>query len=369
MRLKKQIAFMLCAGMTFLLAACGSEPQEESGSTVKVIRDTIAHEDMFDYTEIGDIYVTERTPGIIGPLTQDLQFTGAGKFERYLVELGDEVKKGDVLASADDSGLDDQIEALNEQIAKLTENYNNTMTGYDDEVAILDIKDARNATIPWGYIDKTNNKYSRWRIDLNRRQTTEMYEYNLGKLKEQLKELEGKRTGNEIIAPFDGVILARAELYSGDSVTEDGYYMTIADTTKVCAYSEYTAYANSKSTEKTYILYNGKQYDVTYIPIDPKTYSALVAQQATMYMQFTFNEPDDSLRFGDRFTLVAQKSSATDVITLNKCAIRQDTVGKYVYVQENGSRVKKYIVTGLTDGVRVEVKEGLVEGEKVYVDD
>lgn len=48
-------------------------------------------------------------------------------------------------------------------------------------------------------------------------------------------------------------------------------------------------------------------------------------------------------------------------------SIDTDTAGKYVYVDTAEGKSKRYVTTGLTDGAYTEIKEGLEEGEKVYV--
>ena len=50
-------------------------------------------------------------------------------------------------------------------------------------------------------------------------------------------------------------------------------------------------------------------------------------------------------------------------------AVMNDSGGKYVYVDEDGSRVRRTVRAGVsTDGL-VQIIEGLEEGEAVYVKD
>ena len=54
-----------------------------------------------------------------------------------------------------------------------------------------------------------------------------------------------------------------------------------------------------------------------------------------------------------------------DVLTLPESAIQYDGDQTYVFVLTEGEYVRRDVVTGLSDGVNIEIKEGLKEGETV----
>jgi HlyD family secretion protein len=54
-----------------------------------------------------------------------------------------------------------------------------------------------------------------------------------------------------------------------------------------------------------------------------------------------------------------------DVITLAESAIQWEGDSTYVYVKEGEEWARRVVTTGLSDGVTIEVKDGLTVGEKV----
>ena len=54
-----------------------------------------------------------------------------------------------------------------------------------------------------------------------------------------------------------------------------------------------------------------------------------------------------------------------DVVTIPESAIQYEGEQTYVFVPEGADYVRKDVVTGLSDGVKIEIKEGLSAGDKV----
>ena len=56
---------------------------------------------------------------------------------------------------------------------------------------------------------------------------------------------------------------------------------------------------------------------------------------------------------------------AKDVLTLPESAIQYEGDQTYVFVHNGTEYVRRDVVTGLSDGVNIQIKEGLQEGEIV----
>ena len=67
--------------------------------------------------------------------------------------------------------------------------------------------------------------------------------------------------------------------------------------------------------------------------------------------------------YGANAEIVLQQ--AKDVLTLPESAIQYEGDQTYVYVLEGGEYVRRDVKTGLSDGVNIEIKEGLQEGDIV----
>jgi HlyD family secretion protein len=56
---------------------------------------------------------------------------------------------------------------------------------------------------------------------------------------------------------------------------------------------------------------------------------------------------------------------ADNVVTLPESAIQFDGEDTYVMVKQAEDYVRRDVVTGISDGIDIEVKEGVADGEKV----
>ena len=101
---------------------------------------------------------------------------------------------------------------------------------------------------------------------------------------------------------------------------------------------------------------NGERYDVTNI----------TAENEKVYSYFEITDPDGKIACGDGATLVIIEENAENVLSVSSEHIKTDTSGEYVYIKtENGSE-KRYIKSGVTDGVFTEIVYGVTEGEQIF---
>ena len=104
MRILKKLSLMLLAlcVATALLVGCGSEPQSEAATEDEII--TVQRGDLvIDVVSSGNLALSHK---------EDLAFEVAGTVEDVLVEEGDVVEEGQVLATLDISEWEDDLEAL-----------------------------------------------------------------------------------------------------------------------------------------------------------------------------------------------------------------------------------------------------------------
>ena len=76
----------------------------------------------------GEVIKRDLYNGVVTPYVEELYFNSEGTFLEYTVAIGETVKKGQVLARTDTSKIEKQVAELEEQIAKLTDNYTYQMT-------------------------------------------------------------------------------------------------------------------------------------------------------------------------------------------------------------------------------------------------
>lgn len=109
-------------------------------------------------------------------------------------------------------------------------------------------------------------------------------------------------------------------------------------------------------------VYTGTvSYIADYAAVKPNG----AAAKPVIEVKIAIDNPDDRLKAGYTATARLATSDAETVTVVPYEAVDQDENGEFVYVLENNTAVRRYIVTGqeLADGV--EVRSGLLDGDFV----
>jgi len=70
---------------------------------------------------------------------------------------------------------------------------------------------------------------------------------------------------------------------------------------------------------------------------------------------------------GDFILVCMVKDYHEQVLSIPNSAVYKDSSGTYVYLMQDGIRVRQNVTTGYKNNVYTEIVEGLEEGDQVYV--
>lgn len=326
----------------------------------------------------GDVIKRDLYNGVVTPYVEELYFSGDGTFLEYTVSVGETVKKGQVLARTDTSEIEEQVAALEEQIAKLTSNYTYQMTTLKNKEETIE----KEMKINYWYLEITDYlspDYTQLCMTLGRqdrslktnqleqKQLTERYELELPYLTGKLEEQKTRLNKNVIRAPFSGVIVQLRTIAGGEYVNTQQPYVAIGDTNRYQVVSDYVSSSIIDKAEGVYAFINGKNYELTYVPLDKERYSKVMAGAGKAYSTYEI-EPDQTFDFGQAVKLSVVRESKTNVLRVANIAVLQEGTNRYCYVKDGAERKKVAIEIGLNDGMYYEVISGLKEGDEVFVE-
>lgn len=344
-----------------------SVPELLEPVAVQIDTATVEIDDIIDVAysaESGDIY-----EGYVVPYVQELYFEVGGTLGEVYVIQGDEVKKGQVLATLDSEQLNEQIDSLEEQIS-----YINTMGQYDERQIMADIQIAQeeleilkenNASEELCKVKQTDILLLQTLLE----QAEEERELELSNLYRQLEELEADMKSLEIVAPFDGRIVhvnCNVQFYNVDSIQAFEPLLYIADETRLRLETEFIRESVINTAERIYAKINGKDYDLTYAPYDPTEYLELV-RSGKIDTRFTFASPTEELASGQYAAIVIVAAYRENVLTIPANALYQDGKEWFVKKMVDGQQVRCDVEIGLVTAAKAEIVEGLQEGDVVYV--
>ena len=253
---------------------------------------------------------------------------------------------------------------------------------YDDACKTFDnaknnILDKLEDAIENAQISYDNTKKSFDVIQLQVNQQLESFEATLEKTEAlsdvsaaeiQLASLKSTRKDYVITAPISGTVTDLL-IEKGDMVTMGMPIATIAnlDTMQVSIKVDEYAIKNVSvgSPVKIYIDALEKDYEGTLIEVDR---TATVEGGVSYFNAKVSFTPDEAVKSGMSVEVKLTRVDEKDVVSLSQNSLQyHDDNTAYIYVKdENGKMVEKTLTLGASDGIYVQIMEGLSEGDKIF---
>ncbi len=340
---------LIIISVIFLFSCKGKRSANESSSVVETLFPVSV-----DRVEKREIEKTLSFVGNIEPVDKATIVPDiSGKLWKIYVDVGERVKKGQILAEIDHRHIDLQLEQAK--------------AGF--EVAKANLEDARKNYLRMEKLYKENAISSQQfeKVKL----AYEAAQSQFQQARAALNLAQYQQDVSIMKAPFDGVIVERlAE--EGDVINpmmggfgSRGGVLVLMNFSKIRVdldVSEKDIF-NIKNGQKAYLEVSSipdKKFkgEVTIVNLaaDPMT--------KTFKVRTEYENPDLLLKPGTfgRVTIVVE--SKKDVIAIKKEGLVED----YVFVVENGIAHKRNVRKGIENNTHVEIIEGLKEGETYVVE-
>lgn len=303
----------------------------------------------------------------------------SGKIEKLYVSIGQEVKKGDMIAQIDSTTQTNAVEenkaklnSLNAQLKAAKVSMRIAQKQYD-RMQKLRTNDAASEE------DFENSQDS---YEAAKAKVTEL-ESSIAESEISLNTAQTNLGYTKITAPLDGTVVS-IPVKEGQTVNaamNTPTIVQIADLSKMEILIEISEgdIANVKQGAKvTYsILGNSKDIkETTLKAIDPGLtlltngeYGEVVGSSEAIYYYGRLVVPNErgDLRIGMTTQTVIYVDEAKDVLSIPVLALRTDKSEPYVNILTSSGVQERPIQTGVSDGLNIEVKYGLQEGDEVII--
>lgn len=188
----------------------------------------------------------------------------------------------------------------------------------------------------------------------------------------KLDEFNSYIVGNDVIAEYSGVV-TEVPLEEGDGVTRNTSLVTLYDAFDVTmeitvSEDDYKAIDQDGEVNITYTAYPDVVYNGVISEVSDATYDS---SSGEVYYTITVTVQGDvsGLYEGMTGDVTCVTKETKEVTYVSNRAIFRDGTRSYVKVRdENGSIVEKDVTTGFSDGVNVEITEGLSQGDTVLIE-
>ncbi|WP_107832519.1 efflux RND transporter periplasmic adaptor subunit [Campylobacter concisus] len=326
----------------------------------------------------GEIFATELI---------DVGAQVSGQIKKLYVKLGDQVKKGDMIASIDSSTQQNSIDNKEAQLAIYKAQLesakvalNIAKTQFDRENALF----AKNATSKQEF-ESAKNTYS-----ANSAKIKEL-EAQIKQTNIELSTAKINLGYTKITAPRDGTVVS-VQVEEGQTVNANQTTPTIvniADLSHVkmkmqIAEGDITKIKVGTPVEYSILSEPTKKFQTTVSSIDPglttlsdgsygssssskSSYSSSSSSSSAVYYyaQSIVDNKDGILRIGMTTQNELLIANVEDAIIVPSIGIKKDENGTFVYVLKDGKAVKTAVKTGIKDNLDTQIISGINEGDEI----
>lgn len=326
----------------------------------------------------GEIFATELI---------DVGAQVSGQIKKLYVKLGDQIKKGDMIASIDSSTQQNSIDNKEAQLAIYKAQLesakvalNIAKTQFDRENALF----SKNATSKQEF-ESAKNTYS-----ANSAKIKEL-EAQIKQTNIELSTAKINLGYTKITAPRDGTVVS-VQVEEGQTVNANQTTPTIvniADLSHVkmkmqIAEGDITKIKVGTPVEYSILSEPTKKFQTTVSSIDPglttlsdgsygssssskSSYSSSSSSSSAVYYyaQSIVDNKDGILRIGMTTQNELLIANVEDAIIVPSIGIKKDENGTFVYVLKDGKPVKTEVKTGIKDNLDTQIISGINEGDEI----
>lgn len=170
---------------------------------------------------------------------------------------------------------------------------------------------------------------------------------------------------NGIVAEFNGVV-SELDVVEGSPVQEGTKLIVLESFDDVCVEFQASKYDLEVLAigQKAVVEVSGHTYDGTVSKIN---HMAEAGSSGTPMVtaEVHINNPDENIFLGIEATLKIQTANEANAIQVPVEAVNIDSEGEFCYFVKNGILTKKYVETGISSELYIQILSGIAEGEDI----
>lgn len=374
-----------------LIGGCGSKKTE----TIPDLEEPAASNASYQQVTYGNIGTTNVLLGTAVPKEYGQAYEANVTVTKILVEPGDTVEKGDVLAYADvdeasasrkakqqELSHENTVYELNQKINQLQQDKLANQQKQQD-TAENNIQDAAENNIQEEddmQESATENNTQETEAEAeditsqiavlqeNSRYDTKLHEYRVQKLNEEIAALDALIADGTLKANHSGEVVYTKSLTVSRNAGTGENVVVVADTEDLEIKLKDVTVQNYKykDVSEKYMLQSGER-----VPVTEREYSTdelVLAKINNNYPNVLIEKPEGvELKAGELYPIYFEEKKAEHVLLVGNDSLYQEDGETYVYVKAgDDTREKRKVTAGAADDHNTQITDGLAEGEAVY---
>lgn len=356
-----------------LIGGCGSKKTE----TIPDLEEPAASNASYQQVTYGDIGTTNVLLGTAVPKEYGQAYEANVILTKILVEPGDMVEKGDVLAYADVDEASASREAKQQELShentvyelnqKINQLQQNKLANQQEAAVVDDTQEAITEESPQE--TGTENITSQIAVlQENGRYDTKLHEYRVQKLNEEIAALDDLIADGTLKANHSGEVVYTKSLTVSRNAGTGENVVVVADTEDLEIKLKDVTVQNYKYKDvlEKYMLQSGER-----VPVTEREYSTdelVLAKINNNYPNVLIEKPEGvELKAGELYPIYFEEKKAEHVLLVGNDSLYQEDGETYVYVKAgDDTREKRKVTAGAADDHNTQITDGLAEGEAVY---
>lgn len=356
-----------------LIGGCGSKKTE----TIPDLEEPAASNASYQQVTYGDIGTTNVLLGTAVPKEYGQAYEANVMVTKILVEPGDMVEKGDVLAYADVDEASASREAKQQELShentvyelnqKINQLQQNKLANQQEAAVVDDTQEAITEESPQE--TGTENITSQIAVlQENSRYDTKLHEYRVQKLNEEIAALDALIADGTLKANHSGEVVYTKSLTVNRKAGAGENVAIVADTEDLAIELKDVTVQNYKykDVSEKYMLQSGER-----VPVTEREYSTdelVLAKINNNYPNVLIEKPEGvELKAGELYPIYFEEKKAEHVLLVGNDSLYQEDGETYVYVKAgDDTREKRKVTAGAADDHNTQITDGLAEGEAVY---
>lgn len=352
-------SFTAVALSLVMLTSCGKTYD------IPELKEPIASKDPYAIVSRGDVGEVELAVGVVVPKPYCHFWKNMVAIDEILVEVGQHVKAGDVLATADTEVARETSNQIQKEINLLQniKRKNDEKYKVQKKACELTIKGAEKLG------DKqaiANAKQSLKEIEETEKYDNALHRIRMAAKSRELADIgEVMRDGN-LVAEHDGYVTYVKDVAVNNTVTKEDNVVIVSDYNDTYIQLTEPQKTGVRDYENVFVYENGVRCDLKEIPYSENELMVANSKQADINKRYVYADGRKLPEIGKQILVVQKRKSAENVIAIDKDYIYEDEQGSFVYVKNGNSSEKRYVKFGVKDENTYEVVSGLQEGEKIF---
>lgn len=312
--------------------------------------------------------------GEIVPDIKGLYFLNSGQVASVKVEIGDKVKKGQLLATL--KGADTAVKDLQKELRDLLEE--NTELNAAAKNKIMQMKEEQK-NLQKKYTKATSQKekgaLSKQVIaqkesikteELKLKHQKELQASMVANLREDLASAKSKTKLDKLYSNINSEVLSKT-IAPGDFISGGSAVINVADMEKTKIRTEYIGSATLNKASSYHAVINGKKYEVT---VEEQEVSPFDVEMGNYPDNTYFDyKKDVNVAVGDSVSIDLYNNTKEDALVVPSNAVFRAKGDNYVYRIEGNAKKKVSVTLGMATDAYTQILTGVKEGDVVYVQD